>query len=441
VVITVAAFAGDAVTRLICSCFGLIYMWELEHSLRQHGIEISDWLLHPSESAKEEPPNAGMPDAGCPPQEQASPPGLLPGELGPTLRQYAEGLGVPAEACYWVVLCAASSLLPSQTRLVLDPYLGFEVPPILWGGLVGEADGGEYRLVNTLIRPIKDLHGELELRYLNQLDEYKAAMRRYRRRAMAGDPPERPKRIKLYTYECTIKELGRILSQQPERGLLLNADRMAQFLVGTSIWQSGRGIDHYRWLRLYDGDALKIERGATGFVFVRYPSVSIVGGIQLPSLHDFWDKCIRKGSNLWSCFAWVKVPFVPDPDAEMVPWPHPRRLLTVTYHRLLKFPAMQHKLDEEGQQLWDEWERGFDDPILSQPFDLLRAMLIRTKERAARIALVLHYLDAACSGVPPSEVIPANTLGKGMELALWLEKQAETIVATVDYGGRSRTTV
>jgi hypothetical protein len=407
----------------------------LERSLFQHGFEISGWLLPPLEATKGDSPNADVLDTGSPPQEQASPPELLPDPLGTTLRQYAEGLGVPVEACYWVILCAASSLLPSQTRLVLDPYLGFEVPPILWGGLVGEACGGEYRLVNTLIRPIKNLHWDLELRYRSQLGKYKAAMRRLKRGATIETPIERPKRIRLYTNEWTIKAIGRILSQQPERGLLVDADWMMKFLLGTNIWQCGRGIDHYRWLRLYDGDALKIERGATGPIFVRHPSISIVGGIRPYGLREFWKKCVRKGSNLWSCFAWAEVPFMHDPDDDTRPYPHPRRLLTVIYYRLLKFPPVQHRLDEDGRQLWNEWTRDFDRRIFSEPLDLLRTMLIRTKERAARIALVLHWLDAACFGMPPSEVIPANTLGKGMELALWLEKQAETIFSDSSLDG------
>lgn len=406
-------------------------MSQLERSLSQHGIKVSGWLLPPSESPVEDPPNVDETDAGIPPQDQASSPELLPGELGTTLRQYAEGLKIPIEACYWVILCAASSLIPNQTRLVLNPCLGIEIPPILWGGLVGEAGGGEYRLVNTLIRPIKGIDGLLEAQYLDQCDEYRRAMRRYRRGAMAGDPPERPKRIKLCAYDCTIKAIGRILSQQPERGLLLDMDRKAQFLLGTSIWQCGRGMDHYRWLRLYDGQTLKIERGTTSSIFVRYPSVSIVGGIRPYGLRDFWKKCVRKSSELWSCFAWIGVPPMHDPDDEMVPWPHPRRLLTVTYHRLLKFPAIQHKLDKEGRQLWNEWERENDDLILRQPLDLIRAILIRTKERAARIALVLHWLQAACSGVPPSEIIPADTLDNGIGLALWLQGWAESVLPEV----------
>jgi len=413
----------------------------LERSLFQHGFEISGWLLPPSEATEEEPTRVGVLDASSPPQEQASPSELLPGELGTTLRQYAEGLGVSVKACYWVVLCAASSLIPSQTRLVLNPCIGLEVPPILWGGLVGEAGGGEYRLVNTLIRPIKGLHSGLEIEYLDQLDAYRAAMRRRRRGATIKTPIERPKRIRLYTCEWTIKAIGRILEQQPGRGLLVDADWMMKFLLGTNIWQCGRGMDHYRWLSLYDGDALKIERGAAGFIFVRYPSISIVGGIQPYGLREFWKKCVKRRSNLWSCFAWAEVPPMYDPDAELVPWPHPQRLLTVTYHRLLRFAPMQHRLDEDGRQLWNEWKRDFDRRIFSETFDLFREMLIRTKERAARIALVSHWLEAACSKVPPSEVIPANTLGKGMELALWLQRQTEAIVTTVDYGGRRRTTV
>ena len=406
-------------------------MSQLERSLSQHGIKVSGWLLPPSESPVEDPPNVDEPDAGGSPQDQTSSPELLPGELGATLRQYAEGLKIPIEACYWVILCAASSLIPSQTRLVLDPSLGLEVPPILWGGLVGEAGGGEYRLVNTLIRPIKVLHGGLEIQYLNRLDEYRAAMRRYRRRAMAGDPPERPKRTRLFTNEWTIKAIGRILDQQPGRGLLVDADWMMKFLLGTNIWQCGRGMDHYRWLSLYDGDALMLERGAANSIFVRHPSISIVGGIRPYGLREFWKKCVKKSSNLWSCFAWVEVPPMYDPDAEMVPWPHPRRLLTVTYHHLLKFPAIQHKLDKEGRQLWNEWKRENDDLILRQPLDLIRAMLIRTKERAARIALVLHWLQAACSGEPPSEVIPADTLSNGMGLALWLQWQSEAVLPEI----------
>jgi len=406
-------------------------MSELERSLFQHDIEMSGRLLPPLEATEEDPPEAGVPGTGNPLQAQVSFSELLPNTLGATLHQFAERLGVPAEACYLVVLCAAASLLPSQTRLVLDPRFGLEAPPILWGGLVGDAGSKEYRIVNTLTRPLEGLQIEHSIQYQSQLNEYKAAMRRRMRGAPIGDPIERPKPITLYTHDCTISAIGRILSRQPEWGLLLKPDGLGDFLQAARARQSRRGTNLPQWLRLYDGCTLKIERGATDPIFVRYPSVSIVGGIQMSVLRAFGNKFVNLGLNLWPRFAWARVPFVPDPDTESGPFPHPRRLLAVVYHRLQKFPPTQHKLDREGQELWNEWDCKFIEPILSKPVDVIRAMHAETKKRAARIALVLHWLDAACSGVPPSEAIPANTLGRGIELALWLQRQSETIFSEV----------
>jgi len=218
------------------------------------------------------------------------------------------------------------------------------------------------------------------------------------------------------------------LSRQPEWGLLLKPDGLGDFLQAARARQSRRGTNLPQWLRLYDGCTLKIERGATDPIFVRYPSVSIVGGIQMSVLRAFGNKFVNLGLNLWPRFAWARVPFVLPISG---PFPHPQWMLAVVYHRLQKFPPTQHKLDREGQELWNEWACRFIEPILSQPVDVIRVMHAETKERAARIALVLHWLDAAWPGVPPSEVIPANTLGRGIELALWLQRQSETIFSEV----------
>jgi hypothetical protein len=81
-------------------------MLGLERSLSLHGIEISDWLLHPSGHPGEGTPDAVRvsgtdsfePYASDRPQEQISPPALLPNTLGAVLRWLAEVLGDPAEA-------------------------------------------------------------------------------------------------------------------------------------------------------------------------------------------------------------------------------------------------------------------------------------------------------------------------------------------------------
>jgi len=448
---------------------GVAHMLEIERSLRQHGIEIVGWLLAPPNAPWENLPDGGGLDvvdwleSGATAEDilrsirvalpahlaaedeiadlaaevselaqldRASGLTLLPKDLDTPLCRIAEGLGLPVEAYYLVLLCVAAGLIPSQTRLMIDPRFQFSVPPILWGGLVGETGSGKTHIINTLTQPLKDLQAEHSIRYQHQLEDYKAALREYEKKRKgeeSGDPPERPKPVSLYASNYTMEAIGQILSSQPERGLLVTPDELAVFLQSMDAYRGGKGADRAHWLSLYSGDALKVDRKTSDQIFVRYTSVSVVGGIQPSILQTFWKEDKSLGDGLWGRFAWVRVPLVPDPDIHDGPVHNPRRLLEVVYRRLQAFQPMQHELDGEGRRLWNEWKRELNEPILSEPNERLRATLPKTKERAARIALVLHWLDAACAGVTPSKVIPASTLARAIEFTRWLQNQTRLI--------------
>jgi len=401
-------------------------MSDLKRSLSQHGIEISGWLLPPSVSPGDGLPESDVPDANGRLQVQVSPPALLPNTLGAVLRQFAERAGAPAEAYYLVLLCVAASLIPSRTSVLLDPSDKISVPPILWGGLVGDVGSGKSRIISTLTRPFKEIQAEHYARYQQQLRNYEAALQAYeRRRMVAGDPPDRPTPVELYTSDCAVDVVEQILIRQPDRGLLIDLDDLAIFLPNTADRQSKRRINRSRWLDLYEGFAPRNGLGVTGRIPVPHPSVSVVGGIQHSDFQALWSKRTRHGEKLWACFAWVKAPHVSDTQDGLVY--NSRTLLYTVYRRLQASPPMQHVLDEEGQQLWISWRDEIVGSSLGEGEPGIRELLLETGERAVRIALVLHRLDAACAGVIPSKILPANTLARGMEFARRLQKQAETI--------------
>jgi len=448
---------------------GVAHMLEIERSLRQHGIEIVGWLLAPPDAPWNDLPKGGGLDvvdwleSGATAKEilgsirvalpahlvaddeigdlaaevselaqldRASGLTLLPKDLDTPLRRIAEGLGIPVEAYYLVLLCVAASLIPSQTRLEIDPRFQFSVPPILWGGLVGETGSGKTHIINTLTQPLKDLQAEYSIRYQHQLEDYKTALREYEKKKKgedAGDPPERPKSVSLYASNYTMEAIGQILSNQPDRGLLVTPDELAVFLQSMDAYRGGKGADRAHWLSLYSGDALKVDRKTSEQIFVRYTSVSIVGGIQPSILQKTWQEDKNLGDGLWPRFAWVRVPLVPDPDTQDGPTHNPSRLLEAVYRRLQSLPPMRHVLDGEGRRIWNEWKRELNGPILSEPNERIRATLPKTKERAARIALILHCLDAACAGTTPTQVIPASTLARAIEFTRWLQNQAKLI--------------
>ena len=414
-------------------------MLGLERSLSLHGIEISDWLLHPSGHPEENTPDAVRvsgtesfePDASDRPREQIPPPALLPNTLGTVLRWFAEELGDPAEAYYLVLLCVAASLIPSKTRLLVDPHSNRSVPPILWGGLMGDASYGQSRILGTLINPLRDLQEELYARYQQQLEDYETALRGHKKKRgsrAAGDPPDPPTPVELYTSECEAEVVAQILARQPDRGLLIDPDDLGIFLQSSGAGPGGKRDDRSLWWGLYRGAGLKRREGTTVRTLTPHPSISVIGRIRYYALRVLWSRCKRYGKDLMPCFAWARVPLRSYTATQEIP-PHGlRRLLETVYRRLQASPPIQHELDEEGQQLWGSWEREINDRVLGAANHKFQLLLIETRERAARIALILHRLDAACSGVIPSVIVPAGTLDRAMEFAMWLQRQAETLL-------------
>jgi hypothetical protein len=447
---------------------GLDHMLEIERVLRQNGIEIAGWLLAPPDAPWDSLPDSGGLDVvdwlenGATTEEilssirvslpahlvvddehadlaeevselavldRASNLTLLPENLDTPLRGLAGALNLPVEAYYLPLLCVTASCIPNLTRLEVDPRFQFLAPPILWGGLVGETGSGKSHIISTLTQPLKDLQAEHYNRYQHRLEAYQTALREYDRRKKnedAGEPPEKPKSVSLYASNYTLEAVAQILGQQPDRGLLVTPDELAVFLGSMDAYRR-RGADRAHWLTLYNGDALKVDRKSSDQIFVRYTSVSIIGGIQPSILQKIWQEDKDFGDGLWSRFAWVRVPLVPEPDTQDGPIHNPRKLLEEVYRRLQNLPPQKHELDDEGRRLWDEWKREINKLILTEPCEQIRACLPKVKERAARIALILHYLDAACAGVAPSKILPASTLARAIHFTRWLHDQTKLL--------------
>jgi len=408
-------------------------MLGLERSLSRHGIEISGWLLHPSGRPEEDAPDADEPNAGDRLQDHISPPLLLPNALGAALQRFAEEIGDPSEAYYLVLLCVAASLIPSKTRLLVNPRTDYSEPPILWGGLMGDASDGQSRILGTLINPLRDLQAELYARYQQQLEDYEVALREHEREKGSwaiGDPPDRPIPVELYTSECEAEAVSQILVRQPDRGLLIDPDELDVFLRISGADPRGKWNDRTRWWRLYQGEALRKRSGTTVWTLAPHPSISVIGRIRYYALRELWSRRKEEGNDIRPFFAWVRVPLGSYTANQEIPPQGLRRLLETVYRRLQASPPMQHVLDEKGHQLWSNWIEDIHTLIRDEHDHKIRLTLNETLGRAVRIALVLHRLDAACIGVIPSVFVPASTLERGMDFAMSLLCHAENLLSS-----------
>ena len=393
--ITVTALAGNAVTRLICSCFGLIYMWELEHSLRQHGIEMGGWVLPPpGDPWCDSVDECDEEYAGAPIEDRGAAHAFLPYDLEVPIERIAENMWHPVEAYQLALLCVTASLIPSRTRLVVDSFSGTDAPPILWGGLVGEPGCGMPRIIRILTQPLADL------------------------RAVKGIFSQQPDAVE------------RILSQQPDRGFLVEQNDLASFLWGIGPGRDGRGSKCIQWLKLHNGDGAMVRGETGGCVFVQPPSVSIIGRIRPSAFRSFFQGDDLLTDELWKSFVWVRVHPISEPNTRDDSFFGPSylyRMLKETYIRIRSSPPTQHVLSRVGQRYWREWCREVRETVTREADRRIRFSLSGMPEQAARVALVLHRLDAAYVDQQPDIVVSASTLFRAIGFVRRLQEHAVRI--------------
>jgi hypothetical protein len=94
-------------------------------------------------------------------------------------------------------------------------------------------------------------------------------------------------------------------------------------------------------------------------------------------------------------------------------------LLTEIYQRLERSRSVKYRLSAEGKNLWKNWHVWCERNKSREPNGALQAIYPKAKERAARIALVLHCLDAAINNHPPAEIVSTSILNAAIELMRW----------------------
>src|SRR5207237_1071261 len=119
-----------------------------------------------------------------------------------------------------------------------------------------------------------------ELCYAAELSEWKH--RAGKDRADAGAPPEKPMRPvmgRTFTDDATMEALGRRLHESP-RGIVFMRDEIAGWVRGMNQYRGGNGADRQRWLSIWSGETLVIDRVKDPDpLIIRRPFVSVCGCI------------------------------------------------------------------------------------------------------------------------------------------------------------------
>jgi hypothetical protein len=375
---------------------------------------------------------------------QPFPIGVLPEALRRFVIEGSQMIGCDTAYVALPTLSAIASAIGNTHRIQLKR--GWTEPAIIWATTIGESGTAKSPAQELALRPIHRRQHEAIARqkeslaaYDREMLAYNQALAAWKRKCKSVDPPEKPAEPfadRCWTDDTTTEALAVMLQRNP-RGLLLARDELSGWFDFDRY--SGKGSDAARWLEMFGGRPLIVDRKGGGSLYVPRASVSIAGGIQPRVLNRVLGAQHRENGLL----------------ARMLLAHPPRRakrwsdadisqgvedelslvfdgLFSLT-HETAADGAERPRLVRLSPQALEIWKAWYDE-LAREHCDMtgdLAAAWSKLEGYAARLALVLHlarWVAAAGSGTGsyPGVMLP-DSIEAGITLSRWFGAEAERV--------------
>lgn len=361
--------------------------------------------------------------------------------LGPRLAQWvedaAEAKGAPADYVFAAMLAVAGATIGNARWA--SPWRGWNEPPVIWAMCIGLPSAGKSPAIDAALQPLRKTERPLReaakaqhKAWAEKAELAKLVESTWKENAKAAikageTPPDRPKGCeagppphipRLVVNDGTIERLGAILAQQP-RGTLQMRDELAGWLEGMARY-SGGGSDRPFWLEAFGGRGFTVERMGREPLTIDRLTIGVLGGIQPDRLKSLLFKSDDDG--LLARF----LPIWPEPAPIKRPqsWAD-EALMEAALERLLTLDLLTDEagesrpwfipFTEDARGLMDDfrlavrgWEAGAEGLMLS--------FVGKLPGMAARLALVLGFLDWAADGAEEPREITHQHFGRAAHL-------------------------
>jgi Protein of unknown function (DUF3987) len=348
-------------------------------------------------------------------------PNLFGGELGKLLSIAAGNFNIPVEILNFCLLPILGSQIKSETDLLINPGTDYKVRAIRWCGLVGETGTKKSPIIDILTGAMSSIQREVADRYKAEKLEYDAAFRAWKadKPADRGDEPAPvTPMMDLYFSDFTIESISQSISNHPDSGYLVYNDELAGFFKSMDAYRKNGGGDRQKWLTLYNGGALKVNRKSSDTIFIPQTSVSIVGGIQPSTIEHLISGDESQEDGLWNRFMFTRLPQTRIDAFSHTPCSLTEHLETL-YRSLASQESFRHFLSDESKPLWADWHVWTEDKTFSESSWIARGTYAKIEGIAARNALIIHRTMAAIAGVIPDRQISASTMAIAIAWTKW----------------------
>ncbi|HEX8875271.1 MAG TPA: DUF3987 domain-containing protein [Phycisphaerales bacterium] len=397
------------------------------------------------------------PDTPAVPAFKPFPVGVLPEPIRAFVTEAAKAIGCDASFIALPLLSGLASAIGNTHRIELKR--GWTEPAIVWTVIVGDSGTKKSPPIELALAAIRKRqhdamkeHAEAIKHHADAIAVYERDATLWKQKKSDKQPrakPEAPVADRCWTDDATTEALAVLLQQNP-RGLLMVRDELAGWFNFDRYAGGKGGGDAAKWLEMFGGRPMVVDRKGGGTLYVPRAAVSIAGGIQPETLRRALGQ-EHRDNGLAARLLLTCPPRKPKRWTEADVNADTEAAVALVFDRLF---ALTPEPDGDGDErprlmtLADDGKRAwvtFYNEHATEQAELsgdLSAAWSKLEGYAARLALVIHLTrwaagDATLSD--PSRVDSAS-IASGVALARWFGDEARRVYAILSESDDDRET-
>lgn len=398
------------------------------------------------------------PEAPAVPAFTPFPADVLPEPVRGFVTEAAKAIGCDASYIALPLLSGLASAIGNTHRIALKR--GWTEPAIVWTAIVGDSGTAKSPALELGLRPIRKRQHDAMKEHAEAMKQHADALAMHERdaahwkRSKSDTPPpakpEAPIADRCWTDDATTEALAVLLQQNP-RGLLMVRDELAGWFNFDRYAGGKGGGDAAKWLEMFGGRPMVVDRKTGGTLYVPRAAVSIAGGIQPETLRRALGQ-EHRDNGLAARLLLTCPPRKPKRWTEADVNADTEAAVALVFDRLF---GLTPETDDDGDErprlvtLADDGKRAwvtFYNEHAGEQVNLSgdeAAAWSKLEGYAARLALVVHLTRWAAGDATlrdPARVDEAS-IAAGVVLARWFGDEARRVYAILgesDEGRESR---
>jgi hypothetical protein len=373
----------------------------------------------------------------------------LPEAAAQFVTAVAQSIQCPVDFPGLGALVVAASAIGGSRKLRIRH--GYEEGPRFYGAVVARPGDGKSPALRAVCSPVFARQQRRRQDYRIAKDEYEQAIVAYdidRRKAAKESgttpaPPEKPVKPvmgQVFVENFTAESLGPILDQHP-RGVVAIRDELTAWVKSLNQYKGGEGSDREFFLSCWSGEPAKVDRKSDKgeSLIVMDPFLAVIGCIPPSRLGE-----LDTGTQGEDGFI-HRILFVYPGPVPLRRWDWSgltsaiRQIWADIVNRLYDLEmdigedgeptARVLELAPEARPIWATWYDRHNEEMAEAHFpDVLAGPWSKLIAYAARLALIVHLLRAACQE-PVGPDVDAESLRRALRLIDYFKSHTRAVYA------------